>query len=233
VATKDHSQDHFLDLRMSLEKHPVKTRKGSTITHRVTFQTYSKTGNARLREILNPFKERYQGAWAQVCDSMILDAVQAAKRERLGTFYIVWKLHKMANATGLQSRPIAAAIDYPTGPASHFLHCQLKEEVWKHPHVLRDSLDLIRTLEGLSFDSGEGVILTSADVNALYPSINLQRGMAALQWFMDSHTSFNQTLKDLCLKLAHFVLTNNFVECKELGGAIYHQQVGTAMGTSF
>ena len=139
----------------------------------------------------------------------------------------------MASATGLLSRTIAAAIDYPTGPASHFLHCQLQEEVWKHPHVLCDSLDLIRTLEGLIFDSGEGVLLTSADVNALYPSIDLQRGMAALQWFMDSHTSFNQTLKDLCLKLAHFVLTNNFVECKELEGAIYHQQVGTAMGTSF
>ena len=188
---------------------------------------------SRLREILNPFKERYQGAWAQVCDSIIRDAVQAAKRGRLGAFYIVWKLHKMANANGIRSRPIAAAIDYPTGPASHFLHCQLQEEVWKHPHVLRDSLDLIRTLEGLSFDSGEGVLLTSADVNALYPSIDLQKGMAALHWFMNSHTSFNQTLKDLCLKLAHFVLTNNFVECKELEGAIYHQQVGTAMGTSF
>ena len=57
--------------------------------------------------------------------------------------------------------------------------------------------------------------------------------MAALSWFMDHHTSFNPTLKDLCLKLAHFVLTNNFVECKELGGAMYQQVVGTAMGTSF
>ena len=188
---------------------------------------------SRLRGILNPFKERYQGAWALVCDSIIRDAVHAAKRGWLGDFYIIWKLHKMANATGLRSRPIAAAINVPTGSASHFLHCQLQEEVWKHPHVLRDSLDLIRTLEGLSFDPGEGVLLTSADVNALYPSIDLQRGMAALQWFMDSHTSFNQTLKDLCLKLAHFVLTNNFVECKELDGAIFHQQVGTAMGTSF
>ena len=57
--------------------------------------------------------------------------------------------------------------------------------------------------------------------------------MTALSWFMDHHTSFRLTLKDLCLKLAHFVLTNNFVECKELGGAMYQQVVGTAMGTSF
>jgi hypothetical protein len=44
---------------------------------------------SRLHEILNPFKERYQGAWEQVRDSMILDAVQAAKRELLGAFCIV------------------------------------------------------------------------------------------------------------------------------------------------
>jgi hypothetical protein len=76
-------------------------------------------------------------------------------------------------------------------------------------------------------------MLTSADVNALYPSIKLNSGMTALRWFMDTHTSLDQTLKDMCLKLAHFVLTNNYVECEDLDGAIYHQLVGTAMGTSF
>ena len=52
--------------------------------------------------------------------------------------------------------------------------------------------------------------------------------MAALSWFMDRHTRFSQTLEDLCL---NFVLTNNYVECKELGGAVYQQVVGTAIGT--
>ncbi len=54
-----------------------------------------------------------------------------------------------------------------------------------------------------------------------------------LRWFMDNHTSFNQTLKDLCLMLANSVLTKIYVECKELGCDIYHQHIGTAMGTSF
>ncbi len=70
-------------------------------------------------------------------------------------------------------------------------------------------------------------ILTSADANALYPSIYLDQGMTALSWFMDHYTSFSLTLKDLWLKLAHFVLTNDYVECKELGGAMYQQVVGT------
>ncbi len=64
-------------------------------------------------------------------------------------------------------------------------------------------------------------MLTTADVNALYPSFQLEGGMTA------------QTIKDLCLKLAHFVLTNNDVEFEELGDATYSQIIGTAMGTSF
>ncbi len=51
-------------------------------------------------------------------------------------------------------------------------------------------------------------------------------------WFINHQTDFTPTLKDLCLKLACFVLTNNYVECKELDGAIHQQVVGTAIGTS-
>ena len=85
---------------------------------------------------------------------------------------------------------------------------------------------------GLLFDADEQIMLTAADVSALYPAIQLERGMASLRWFMDNHTSFNQTLKDLCLKLAHwhFVLTNNYVVCKELGDTICRQIVGISMG---
>lgn len=185
-----------------------------------------------LRSLLCRFKD-IGDSWAYVCNSLIRDASNAVKAGRLCAFYIIWKLHKNADLSGIRSRPIAAAINYVTGPASQFLHCQLQAEVWKHPHVLRDSLDLIRIFEERRFESHGRVILTSADVNALYPSIRLERGMTALSWFMDQHTSFCQTMKDFCLKLAHFVLTNNYVECKELGGTVYQQIVGTAMGTSF
>ena len=187
---------------------------------------------SKLRSILIPFKAQGEG-WKHVVESIVRDSSKAAEGRRLCKFYIIWKLHKAAGASGLRSRPIAAAIDYVTGPASHFLHCQLKEAVWKHPHVLRDSLELVRIIEGLSFGTAEQIMLTAADVNALYPSIQLERGMAALRWFMDQHTDFNQTLRDLCLRLAHFVLTNNYVVCEELGETIYRQIVGTAMGTSF
>ena len=70
------------------------------------------------------------------------------------------------------------------------------------PNVLKDSLELFRTVRGLRFDGAEQIMLSSADINALYHCIQLERGMAALRFLMENHTSFNQTLKDLCLKLA-------------------------------
>ncbi len=168
-----------------------------------------------------------------MCNSIIRDAEEAVKGSRPCNFYIICKLRKGANASGLRSRPIAAATDYVTGPGPIFCTANYKEMVWKHPHVLQDSLDLIRILEERQFETTGRVMPTSADVNALYPSIRLEQGMIVLQWFMNHQTDFTSTLKDLCVKLAHLVLTNNYIECKELDGAIYEQVVGTAMGTSF
>jgi hypothetical protein len=88
----------------------------------------------KLRSILCCFKEiGDSGIWEHICNSIIRDAEEAVKGGPLCNFYIIWKLHKAANASGLHSRPIAAATDYVTG-----LHSQLQGDVWKHPHVLRD-----------------------------------------------------------------------------------------------
>jgi hypothetical protein len=76
---------------------------------------------SRLRMILIPFKTRGMG-WAHVAESILRDSSTAAKGGRLCKFYIIWMLHKAAYAAGLRSRPIAAAKNYVTGPASHFLH---------------------------------------------------------------------------------------------------------------
>ena len=75
----------------------------------------------------------------------------------------------------MRSRPITAAVGYVTGPASHFIHSQLKEAVWKHPYVLKDSLELIRIVEGMSFGACEHIMLTAADVGIAFcakPALN-------------------------------------------------------------
>ena len=151
---------------------------------------------------------------------------------RLCKFYVIWKLHKQANSRGVRSRPIASNIGYPTGQISHFLHSQLIGAVNKHEHVLKDSLSLIRLLEATPISPDQNILLTSADVVALYPSINIEDGMTALEWFMAEHTSLPKKMQSKYLRLARFVLENNYVECEGLDG-VFLQKVGTAMGTSF
>ena len=110
--------------------------------------------------IVVPYNKLGEG-WKQVAESIIRDLSKAVKGGRLCNFYIIWKLHKAGNAFCLWSQPFVAAIDYVTVPASQFLHPQLKEAVWKHPHVLKDSLELIRIVRGLRFDVAEQIMLTS------------------------------------------------------------------------
>ena len=67
---------------------------------------------------------------------------------------------------------------------------------------------------------------------ARYPSVQPERGVAALGWFVDHHTSFNQTLKDSCQK-ASALRVDKQLRRVERGSAIYCLKVRTAIGTSF
>ena len=76
-----------------------------------------------------------------------------------------------------------------------------------------------------------------ANVEALYrvyPWINIEDGMKVLQWFMAEHSSIPQNLQPRYLRLARFVLENNYVECKGVEPeSSFLQRIGTAMGMSF
>jgi hypothetical protein len=109
---------------------------------------------SRLCMIPIPFTTQEMG-WVHVAESIIHDMSTAVQGGRLCKFYITWKLHKAANAASLHIRPIAAVINYVTCPASYFLHSQLKENVWRHPHVFKDSLDLIRIVGGLFLNGAD------------------------------------------------------------------------------
>ena len=175
---------------------------------------------------------RTEPATKSLAQTLTKWADDSLKRARLANFYVIWKLHKKANAQGVRSRPISNNIGYPTGQVSHFLHSQLIDSVNAHTHVLKDSLSLIRQLESLSLPPDQNILLTSADVAALYPSINIEDGMKALKWFMAEHSNIPQNLQPKYLKLARFVLENNYVDCKGIEGS-FLQRIGTAMGTSF
>ena len=98
-----------------------------------------------------------------------------------------------------------------------------------HKFVLKDSISLILPLECMNISQMQDVILISADVTALYPSINFEDELTAMQWFMTRYTSISFGLQRLYIRLAQFVLENNYVECESLPDA-YLQKICTAMG---
>ncbi len=70
------------------------------------------------------------------------------------------------------------------------------------------------------------ILLTSADVAALYHWIKIEDGM---KWIMAEHSSIPQNLQPNQLKLARFGPENKNVECKGTEGSFLQR---TAMGTS-
>ena len=187
----------------------------------------------KLKNLLNSHKKD-NVAVGRLTSTFLRWAEDSIRSQRLCKFYIIWKLHKKADTRGVRSRPIASNIGYLTGQISHFLHSQLVDDVMRHPHVLKDSITLIRRLEALQMCCRE-IYITTADVAALYPSINIDAGMDALRWFMHEHTRIPASLQALYLNLARFILENNYVECQDLeeGSKIFLQKIGTAMGTTF
>ena len=73
----------------------------------------------------------------------------------------------------------------------------------------------------------EGSFLVIADVVGLHPSIPHKEGILALKSKLEEQTSSNISTNDL-VKLAEFVLENNFFECNN---KIKQQISGTAIGT--
>ena len=67
-----------------------------------------------------------------------------------------------------------------------------------------------------------------ADVENLYPSININDALDAIHAFLFNRLGFPQTRINFIIKLVEWVLKNNYIS---FGEYIYHQIQGTAMGT--
>jgi hypothetical protein len=146
---------------------------------------------------------------------------------------LLMKEHKPPSASGLRTRPIIPNKNYFTCQDSNFLHCMLAPKVFSHPFVLRDSLSFVRMLDKINVPSDNSLRFATYDVTALHPSIDMERGLQSLQWFMETECDFKDELKDFILILARFVLTHCYISCPEISTNIFLQVIGTAMGTSF
>ena len=108
----------------------------------------------------------------------------------------------------------------------------LAPKVFSNRLVLKDSRTLIHYIEAMPVSSRLRV--ATFDVTALYPSIDIERGLISLQWFLTSFCfEFHRDVQDLIMVLARFVLTHSFISCPEVSANPFHQVIGTAMGTPF
>ena len=143
-------------------------------------------------------------------------------RVKLCRMYFMPKLHKPK----LALRPICASIGWITYWTSVYIHVTVFPLLRLIPTYLSNSTELVALIEQIKPPSE--FIFLEADVENLYPSIDINDGIQALFTFLQKVSNFPKARIVFILKLTHWVLTNNYVA---FGEKTFLQIKGTAMGT--
>jgi hypothetical protein len=145
------------------------------------------------------------------------------KNSKLGTFYILPKLHK----TKLQSRPIIASINHPTSRISKYIDTILRPIVVKTPTYIKNSLDIIQHLKGIK--TKETHVLITADISSLYTNIEQEFGATTVTNYIYKNYRNEIKINKTSFKtiLRHVLINNIF----EFDKKYFLQKVGTAMVT--
>ena len=159
---------------------------------------------------------------------------------KLAGFYLIIKVHKIkpqANPAEpllkrIPVRPIQPAIGTVLEHISKWLHATLAPIVFKHPYVLKNTEAWIERTKALTLPRNKKPRLLTMDVVSLYPSIELEDGVKALEIFLTTKaTNIPKALHKFIIRAARAVLSENYIEAAPCG--IYQQTKGTAMGTAF
>ena len=132
------------------------------------------------------------------------------------------KLHKPT----LALRPICASQGWITYWASVYIHLSLFPLLRLIPSYISNSAHLVNMLDKINPPQHFQII--PADVDNLYPSINIDEALDAIYEFLCDRTGFPRTRTNFLIKLLRWVLRNNYVS---FGDFTYLQIQGTAMGT--
>ena len=122
-------------------------------------------------------------------------------------------------------RPICASIGWVTYVVSLYLDIILKPLMLALPSYIMNSAALAKHLDNREFPPT--CSLLAADVESLYPSIDINRGLDALTAALKANNTDSDT-RHFIVQLTRWVLMNNVTE---FNGHLYIQICGTAMGT--
>ena len=148
------------------------------------------------------------------------------RNPQLGRFYRLPKIHK--RMTNVPDRPVISNNGTSTENRSSYLDYHLKSLIPHVLHILGDTRDFRNRIQDL-LDLPESSILVSFDVVGSYPHIRREEGIETMAEYLETRDNKTISTKSLC-DLASIVLKENYFE---LSGKIYHQKLGTAIGTKF
>lgn len=133
-------------------------------------------------------------------------------------FYASPKIHKKK----LGSRPINAQHSYMLAPISRYLAGMLQFSVEAHNTIGKDSKTTVKRLEELQLP--ESFVLATYDVEACYPSIDIEDAIRTLH----ENINFLQVENGINTKLLEMIMKKNYVIAND---KVYLQKIGTATGT--
>jgi hypothetical protein len=140
-------------------------------------------------------------------------------------FYITAKVHK----TPIKGRPIVPSMTWMTFHLSEWLANQLNPLLINTEWVLKDSYTLLAALKDLNTNDLPNTLrVASADVDALYPSMDIKTGLSLIKNFIEELNWENRYKRDFLIKAMEFVLTKGYIT---FDGNIYQQTNGAAMGS--
>ena len=140
-------------------------------------------------------------------------------------FYITAKVHKQP----VKGRPIVPSMTWMTFHLSQWIANQLNPLLPSTEWVLKDSYDLLASLKLINeTDLPNTIKVASADVEALYPSMDITTGLQLVSQFIEDINWECAPKRDFLLKAMHFVLTKGYISFQN---DIYQQTNGAAMGS--
>jgi hypothetical protein len=112
---------------------------------------------------------------------------------------------------------------------SQWLANQLNPLLSHTEWVLKDSYDLLAALTNINNTNLPHTIkVASADVEALYPNMDINTGLQLVKDFVEDLNWENTQKRDFLIKAMQFVLTKGYIT---FNGDIYQQTNGAAMGS--
>jgi hypothetical protein len=140
-------------------------------------------------------------------------------------FYITAKVHKKP----VKGRPIVPSMTWMTFHLSEWIANQLNPLIPVTQWVLKDSYDLLEVLKQLNLTELPNTMrVATADVDALYPSMDIKTGLQLVQQFIEELDWQTKHRRQFLIKAMEFVLTKGYITFQE---QIYQQTNGAAMGS--